>query len=367
MNNIILHVGPGKTGSSAIQHWLVKQRKELADHGIYYPEHKLDSNGISAGHALTLFDRDKDQNLVISTKKVAKLKEGFAASNCHTLLLSSEAFAVRIESIIAQFPKCKVIYYFRSPIESAESVYNQSIKRHFNTKVFNTRRMNIKRLEEFFGIVKNNASVELDIRPYGKAFFKRGDIVSDFMDAVDPTFNVHAPSRVINTSYSFEALEFKRLLNEVAAQGFHRRLDRFLQGYKGKTLKYTFVSNEEKKVHSEKLIKKVKKLFANSDYCSEPLVQVLQSFSDKPFASQQKTEQTCYNEFGALLESMKTTDTALFIETSSLVLAYSSSSTQLKLLKNVIKQTKLSFIDKMAVYFWVVKWKLTSTKGQNES
>lgn len=50
MKSILIHAGPGKTGSSALQKFLHSHRNELAAQGVLYPEHQLDANGISSGH-----------------------------------------------------------------------------------------------------------------------------------------------------------------------------------------------------------------------------------------------------------------------------------------------------------------------------
>ena len=48
---IIIHVGPAKTGTSALQYFLLRNRNELKKVGYYYPEHRIDENDISGGHS----------------------------------------------------------------------------------------------------------------------------------------------------------------------------------------------------------------------------------------------------------------------------------------------------------------------------
>ena len=63
---IIIHVGPSKTGTSAIQNWLSSHQKNLLELGIYYPPHRVDINGISSGNLLQVFDRDGDESIKLS-------------------------------------------------------------------------------------------------------------------------------------------------------------------------------------------------------------------------------------------------------------------------------------------------------------
>ena len=58
------------------------------------------------------------------------------ASGCHTLLLSSEFFFPAIADIQKAFPEAEFVVYVRNPIELLESNYNQSVKRHDETKAF---------------------------------------------------------------------------------------------------------------------------------------------------------------------------------------------------------------------------------------
>ena len=48
--NIYFHIGPGKTGTSAIQAWLQSNQAWLKKNSVLYPEHELDINNVSSGH-----------------------------------------------------------------------------------------------------------------------------------------------------------------------------------------------------------------------------------------------------------------------------------------------------------------------------
>lgn len=68
--NFKIHVGPPKTGTSAIQKWCLDNKTLLLGYGIYYPEHDVDPNGVSSGNLLSLFERTEDGELVYSKKSI---------------------------------------------------------------------------------------------------------------------------------------------------------------------------------------------------------------------------------------------------------------------------------------------------------
>ena len=76
---IIVHQGPAKTGTSALQYFLLKNQNELKKVGYHYPTHKIDENNISGGHYNRKFN-------------IKKTISEFLESNYHTLILSSEQF-----------------------------------------------------------------------------------------------------------------------------------------------------------------------------------------------------------------------------------------------------------------------------------
>ncbi|MFT4941694.1 MAG: hypothetical protein ACI88A_004764, partial [Paraglaciecola sp.] len=134
VKKIFIHIGPPKTGSSAIQNWLCNNADYLSRQGIYYPTHDSDVNKISSGNVLSIYDRQEDKSLEFNESKVTELLERFNNGDWHTLLLSSEYFYNNCEELSKIFQDAIFIAYIRSPLEFLESTYNQSVKRHGNTK-----------------------------------------------------------------------------------------------------------------------------------------------------------------------------------------------------------------------------------------
>ncbi|MEP4301758.1 MAG: hypothetical protein ABJ340_19085, partial [Paraglaciecola sp.] len=129
---ILIHVGPPKSGTSAIQLALLQHRDTLSQMGINYPTHGLGANGISSGNLEAILSLDCNNKWQVCEDKISSLIAEFNNSTQHTLLLSSEYFFYLAKEIAVLIPQAKFIAYVRCPIDTYESSYNQSIKRHMN-------------------------------------------------------------------------------------------------------------------------------------------------------------------------------------------------------------------------------------------
>lgn len=98
---VIIHLGPPKTGTSAIQFWLSSHVEKLADQGVFYPDHRHDRNNISSGNVRNIFHHGRKVKPEINRNALKTLMKQFEASGCSTLLLSSEFFAQRIDQLRA--------------------------------------------------------------------------------------------------------------------------------------------------------------------------------------------------------------------------------------------------------------------------
>ncbi|GGP50205.1 hypothetical protein [Shewanella saliphila] len=228
--NIFIHIGPPKTGTSAIQYCLQNDRARLAENGIFYPKHTTDVNGVSSGNLNAIYDK-VDNERTLNPDKVLRLISQCEALNMHTLVLSSEFFFERLNDIFNLLPNARFIAYVRNPLESFESLYNQSVKRHGNTKLINVRptlpRFYLVKLEQ---LIEQLPADQFILRAYGSSGFEGGTIITDFYDILGLTPPVNISNK-INPSYSFEALEFKRWINLFCSTGAASRADKILQAY----------------------------------------------------------------------------------------------------------------------------------------
>ncbi|WP_153913450.1 hypothetical protein [Shewanella sp. TC10] len=257
MKKIYIHAGPGKTGTSAIQHWLNSHREVLSSSGIYYPEHELDSNNVSSGNLYSIYDRLSSGMLVLNTEKVATLKREFSNNPENILLLSSEFFFLRVVELYKVFPDAEFVFYLRNPLELIESNYNQSVKRQQNIEPFRLpETVNFKVFSVLSDLLERDEKINVLIRPYSKNEFFKGNIIQDLLQAVGVE-SLEVESTKINSSYSLEALEFKRNANYFLDKSNSVELDLALQAYELGDFSYSLMPPEKYKKHKIDLLKQL--------------------------------------------------------------------------------------------------------------
>ncbi|MDP5292267.1 hypothetical protein Q9290_08200 [Oceanimonas sp. CHS3-5] len=244
--DVIIHIGSPKCGSSAVQRFCIKNREKLLELGYYYPEHSLDSNGVSGGHtqvAGALIQKDISLAKANLTTWLTEAKTRNA-----TLLLSAEAFYGQHNAIaeLCEGVKVTVIAFLRHPADYLLANHNQGIKRHMETR----------RLSELLPVQLGQQTGHLAGLPLLHWADKFGDDNCIFMPYQSPSAgstplelqflmaagipekNAKALTnnldKITNRSYVKSALELKRLLNtvlpELPAQYAHE-IDWALQHY----------------------------------------------------------------------------------------------------------------------------------------
>lgn len=244
MKHVVIHVGPPKTGTSAIQYWCNQHRAELSKHGVMYPGHVTDTNNISSGNLKAIFSRNATGEWRPDEEKIDILLARFKQSNAHTLLLSSEFFFPEIIALNQLIPDVEFIVYLRNPIEVLESNYNQEVKRHRQTSPFKVP-INIKYsiLLDLAILLEHESKPRIIIRPYAHPLFVNGSIISDILDVVGVDRVINSPP-TINPSYTFEALEFKRHANHFPLGKIDYSLDLILQRLSFGTSSYSLLPTD---------------------------------------------------------------------------------------------------------------------------
>jgi len=252
VKRIVIHTGPGKTGTSAIQAWLQKNQRLLSKKGVYYPKHGLSDNGISSGnihHLLSL----NNQKWSVDADKVKTLLAIFEKRSEHTLLLSSEFFFHNILALNKLMPSAEFVAYIRNPVELLESNYNQSIKRHSVVKVFKAPLSMDNFLWGFLDRVFKKVPNELlHLKAYHKKLFYKKNIISDFLLMINIDCLVEDVN--VNRSFTFPALEYKRLLNNFDLGELETQLDVALQNCDIGVHQYSLFEADEYKYLTEQNI-----------------------------------------------------------------------------------------------------------------
>jgi len=156
---IYLHIGCGKTGSSALQNWLRDNVRALAREGVHYPQSlrgnanrwKLRAQGVDADYAITSGNGMGLVNAVKAGNTARHLRRCLRA-RCPAVLFSSEAFQslteVQVESLREAAEsaghRIVVIAYVRDLYEILYSSYLQLVKRHGFTRSFREFALDIK-------------------------------------------------------------------------------------------------------------------------------------------------------------------------------------------------------------------------------
>lgn len=138
-DEVLLHIGHGKTGSTFLQALLASSIDILAEHGIAYPidpeiAQKARSGGITSG------------NLPAGPGHFSKLLRNGWEGPEGRLLISGEAYFARLQSngVLARIREAvpdaavRVLLYVRDPLDHAASTYQQGIKRGGYTESFST-------------------------------------------------------------------------------------------------------------------------------------------------------------------------------------------------------------------------------------
>lgn len=249
MKRLIVHVGPPKTGTSVLQKWFNSNHSLLADHGILYPGHKVDANGVSSGNKdLFLTKNKKEDKLQFHEEKLEALLDSFQKSNFHTLLLSSEFFFSQIPNFVKYTTGVKLFFiaYVRPEHEFVESIYNQSVKRNKQTAPIALRQnLPLSYLDRLSEYIDDLGPEFFHLRGYGAEGFFTNGIISDFCHAIGLEEDVNNLSNEkINGSYNFECMEFKRWTNKFNLNNLDSRLDSHLQSYNQGISNYTIIPQQ---------------------------------------------------------------------------------------------------------------------------
>ena len=125
---VILHIGYGKTGSSAIQSALARNHDLLKTAGILYPEHET-SDQARRGE-ITSGNLDPENWFEGQVIPIARAAEG-----CATILFSNENIFQSFDQFLdrhgvyADEFVFEIILFVREPFEKLNSAFQQSVKR----------------------------------------------------------------------------------------------------------------------------------------------------------------------------------------------------------------------------------------------
>lgn len=232
---LILHIGSGKTGTTALQSFLRLNQKLLHQEGIHYMEAPIwgDNSHHLLGFALwgtehlglpNIPEVHVDDLLNKMAVELSNLPENIHAVIISTELLFEIAGNPKIKPlkdfIQANFTDTKIVAYLRRQDEHIQSLYQHWVKtghKQFRSKTI------AQFIEEFKGdnyyeklcAWANEFNKEsIIVKIYEKQQFKNGNLFDDFMEilSVDDISNFSQPKKDnLNLSINPEATEILRL------------------------------------------------------------------------------------------------------------------------------------------------------------
>ncbi len=205
MNKLYLHIGMGKTGSSAIQYFLYENKEVLKSENLCYPI--TENYFIDKDNDVTSGNGEEIINFIINEEydKIFEYLEGLLEKS--DVLISSEIllyyFGKNIDllyDIVEQFNGV-VILYIRKQDEYYNSLVNQwtKLKSLWDTDCLNAVH------EAYFCVMKiiNNINEgRLIVKAYEKEQFKNENIIDDFLECLGLELDdrYKQSSRKINSS-----------------------------------------------------------------------------------------------------------------------------------------------------------------------
>lgn len=220
---LFLHIGMGKTGTTALQNFFWVNRRQLRRTGISYPKYGMVAH---AHHLLSPYVppdlRDKWDFMSVAEWAPKLQKVG-----TDTILLSSELIAWASPEDVLDFCRnvsrvfdLRVVIYLRRQDDMIMANYNQLVKGGSQeNELEEVIEKDIAQFDYLRIIEPWATSVGRDnivVRPYEKQQFYAGDICRDFMYhvfGVDTGSEFSLPQGDPNPRFSPAALEYKRQLN----------------------------------------------------------------------------------------------------------------------------------------------------------
>lgn len=228
---LILHIGMGKTGTTALQEAFWKNRHVLAQAGICYPDIGVVSG---AHHKISPFipgDLAKSDWVFLKPKEWAP---SLAKSGEQRIVMSSELIAWSTQRAASAFCSAlrahfdlKICLYLRRQDNIIMAAYNQRIKAGAQRRTIGETLETLMKGYDYARTIrvwdKAAGAQNLIVRPYEQSQFAQGDLITDFFTGVLgmalPADFVRPTKSNSNPRFAPVALEYKRLINCVSKDG----------------------------------------------------------------------------------------------------------------------------------------------------
>lgn len=225
---IYFHIGTHKTGSTAIQKFLLDNENILKERKYIY------SLGIKNG--INHMDLSHDVGLWDSIELDPACNYIFSSEDFYFSFFREKENINLLEHLKFQANKfkshnIKVVIYLRRQDLFSQSLNNEIIKRHGFTKNYSYDVVPLNYYEKLKTLSLYLGNHNIFIRPYEHSQFIGVNIYSDFLKTIDldPLDNYTIEDKVVNPSLTTEKMEFTRYINMLNLPvGFRNQISRLI-------------------------------------------------------------------------------------------------------------------------------------------
>lgn len=208
---VVLHIGAGKSGSSAIQADLENRRAELRAAGVLVPGESLDPSGFGLASQVPFFEQLRTLPHGEARQRWADaIRELMATAEregLHTIIVSAEnlinptSLALVLDGLDIRL---EVVVYVRRQVEYFVSAWQQwYVKVHRSVDSFLDQ--NLGTLGNWNLCLSDWESLvgpdNITVRRFSQRHLDRGDVVADFCNSVGIPGPAKSSSRRVNVSY----------------------------------------------------------------------------------------------------------------------------------------------------------------------
>lgn len=224
---LVLHIGSTKTGTSAIQSALTRNRDALLARGVMVPPGRSDEKAAEGrvtggnGWMLHVFKSRFQKQPPVAVKRLnARLQQVVADTTCDTAIFSSEALGgydaatlSELKSIAEQyFDRVQIVYFVRHLTDHAISRYGEYVKRRGMTKTFpefaSTYEAPFKAALETYETVFGREAMTCHL--YEDV---RDRIFETFLETIDVSIDGVEIPKSVNRSLTADEIEVFRMIN----------------------------------------------------------------------------------------------------------------------------------------------------------
>jgi hypothetical protein len=261
MNDLYIHIGTHKTGTTTIQHALNSSKRVLKKEKIVliprfpksYILRNMDFYDPNLAIECTKYLEKQCKRYINKNYKLIMSYEGFSGDQ-YSGYSNTSIIAKHIKAITTKF-NTKIIVYIRRQDQFIQSLYTQYIHSggYLNFSQFIEKHIKDKYFDwyEFINIwVEYYGKENVIVRPYAHQYFYKGDIIKDFGKILGSEYLKQSSIKMnSNMGYSRDAVELARLVNPLINKDENKYLRYILQSVSAKEpfKKYSYWTIKENK------------------------------------------------------------------------------------------------------------------------